>query len=599
MSTKNLMQDDVDERSDWAGVLMLMRFARDRRRVLVRALLLILASSASVVLAAYLLGRMVDVLRNGADLPTVARFVGAVLFLEFGSVFMRYRGRMTMHFVTTQVAYSIRQQLFQKLLRLPMSYFDKQAMGRTITRLTNDVEGIEDFFGRTLANMVIAAITIVVVFVAMLLTSLQFGMLVALSALPAVLFSLSLRGPIRYWMRMMKRHNAQANSLVAEFLSGIRVLKAFALEHWTYRQLQRVVDAYYQSSVRVMGWNTIIRPITVFLCAIPTFVILWKGSEAVLAGSLSAGVLIAFVRYAERFLSPIMTVSQEIQQLQEALSSSERVAAMLLEPDESDSLGVDGSVVAPIRGAVSFQNVSMHYDVERPVLKDVSFEVLPGEKVALVGRTGSGKTTTVNLLPCLYAFQQGSIIIDDIPLSQWRRAALRRQIGYVSQDVTIFRGTLRQNLLATADGAIEISDAQILQACQRTRFSEVLARMPRGLDTVLIEGGSNLSMGERQLLSFTRILLKDPAIIILDEATASVDHQYEQHIQQALAAIFADRTCFIVAHRLSTVQHCDKILVFRGGQLVEQGTHGSMWAARGPYYELVQRQAQGDLALDL
>jgi ATP-binding cassette, subfamily B, multidrug efflux pump len=241
---------------------------------------------------------------------------------------------------------------------------------------------------------------------------------------------------------------------------------------------------------------------------------------------------------------------------------------------------------------VSFRNLWMEYLPGRPILKGINFDIPAGTSVGLVGRTGSGKTTTIHLLPLLYKSSKGQILIDDVPIETWDRQSLRKQIGIVSQDVLVFHGSLRDNLLAACDQTRSYSDQEILDASMRTGLAKVIEQLPKGLDTILLDGGSNLSMGERQLVSFTRMLLRDPKLLILDEATANIDEECEALIQQAIVELLKDRTCFIIAHRLNTIKHCDQILVFEDGQIIEKGRHQDLVKQGQHYATLVARQMQ-------
>jgi len=262
---------------------------------------------------------------------------------------------------------------------------------------------------------------------------------------------------------------------------------------------------------------------------------------------------------------------------------------MLGEPEEDTSLGPDGTRLMPLGGLVEYQDVWMSYLEGQPVLKGVSFTALPGMKIGLVGTTGSGKTTTVNLLPRLYPISRGRILVDGVPLTELSREHLRSQLGYVSQDVAVFAGSIRENLLA-ATASSGITDAHILDACHKTGLDQVLSHFAAGLDHVVLDGGENLSMGERQLIAFTRMLLRDPRVMILDEATANIDERCERLIQTAIAELMEGRTCFVIAHRLSTIVQCDRILVFEGGEIVEQGTHAELMALGGRYASLAGKQ---------
>lgn len=585
-----LEQDDkiLAAAGDVAGILHIIRMGRGVYLRLAATMALILGASACVMVSARVLGRLVESI-VAAAYADVSRLAALFLALESGAVVLQYFGRVGLAQVTIEITYRIRCELFAKLKRLPISYFDTQPLGRTITRLTSDVEGIETFFSGTLAKVVIALINITTVLVAMMVTDLKFGGFIVLCSLPALVFTVIFRKPARYWLRTYRRRAAHCNAKLAEYLNGMPVIKIFGLEAWTQRNFTEATDSMYEAGLNTMTWNSLIRPAAVLLCSVPTLLILWLGGERVIEGTMALGMLVAFVRYSERFVSPIRTISQEIQQIQEALVSSERVRRMLQEPEELDSLGPDGTKTPTLQGRVEYQDVWMHYRPDRPVLKGVSFKIEPGMKVGLVGATGSGKTTTVNLLPRLYPHAKGRILLDGIPVDEIARDHLRGQLGYVSQDVVVFSGTIRSNLLAATPGHPP-TDERILAACRKTGLDQVLRNLADGLGHQVLEGGENLSMGERQLVAFTRMMLRDPKVLILDEATANIDERCEKLIQSAIVEVMEGRTCFVIAHRLSTIIRCDVILVFRDGEIVEQGTHADLMARGGYYSDLAGKQ---------
>lgn len=592
---EQLLDDQVlENKSDLSGMLAIWVFGKGVHLSLILALITIALGATSTMVAARVLGELIEAVTRG-DTATVTRMAAAFLGLESLAVLFQYVGRVGLAKATIEVAYRIRLALFAKMRRLPMTYFDLQPLGRTITRLTSDVEGIESFFGGTMARVLTAAITTVVVLLAMLATDPRFGGIIVLSSIPSLLFAVATRAPVRDSLRVYKRQAAHVNARLAEFLSGLPVIRLFGLEQWTRNLYVQATDSMWRCAIRTTNLNSLIRPATVLLCTLPTFFILWLGGEKVLAGTLPLATLVAFVRYSERFVAPIRTISQEIQNIQEALVSSERVRRMLAELDEDEVLGPDGQVSATLLGAVEFVHVTMGYQVGKPVLKDVSFRVAPGTKVGLVGASGSGKTSTLSLLPRLYPFQEGKILLDGVDIQSFNRQTLRQQLGLVGQDAVIIGGTIRDNLTMALPAGKLLSDEQIWHALAETGLADVVGRLPHGLNQVLVEGGDNLSMGERQLIAFTRMLLRDPTILLLDEATANIDEHCEQLIQKATFRLMQGRTCFIIAHRLSTILGCDLILVFEDGRVVEQGSHQSLMAAGGIYARMFGLQLNSEL----
>ncbi len=593
-----MYQDDLikEEKYDIVSLFILFRYARNSVWLLTFSVGMVLVSTALLMISAKLLGDLVEVLRDPAETGLLWKLVAIIIFCEVVFVLIRYIGSYGLYFVTNKIVLEIRKDLFRKLTLLPAGYFDRQPLGRTITRLTNDVEGIENFFSGSLSRFVSAIINIAAVFAAMILTDLYFGLAVTLASVPAMAFVLLSRSPVRYWLREYKKRNAIVNARLAEYISGISIIRIFGLEDWSYRQFNQLALSLRNSGYRITNWNTFIRPMAAFLCALPLLVTLWVGGSWVLGGTLSIGIVVAFVRYCERFYWPIMLVTNEIHVIQEAFVSSERIRQMLGEEEETQVLGRDGTHHAVIGGDIVFDGVSMRYLKDTPVLIDVSFSVQQGQSIGLVGKTGSGKTTTANLIASLYPIEKGTITIDGVALQKWSRESIRQQVGMVSQDVAIFKDTVRFNLIAVCPNRDTITDSQVLEACAQTGFLEIISRMPNGLNTILVESGDNLSMGERQLLAITRMLLRNPRILLLDEATANIDHETEVLIKQAVRKVMQGRTCFLIAHRLHTVEHCDKILVFEQGRIIEQGSHSDLLENRGRYASLYERQSVLELS---
>ena len=584
--------DEVQKsNSDLSAVFSLFKYGKGTYRLLAVSILLIILSSTMLMFSAKILGSLVDALIKETPVAKIAIMVACILTLETLQVVLTYYGRISLSWVTNKIALNIRLTLFAKITKLPISYFDRQPLGRTITRLTTDVEGIEAFFGSTLSRVFAAAITIVSIIIAMFVTNKMVGLIVAVSALPAIILTFVARGPIRHWNRLYKTRSARLNAMLAEYISGILVIKVFGLEDWSYRKYVKSSEELFEAGIGIVTVNSLVRPTINLLCFLPIIIILGYGSTLVLDGTLALGVLVSFVRYAERFLRPIMALSNEIHVMQEAITSSERVRKMLDEPEEHELLGPTGERSSKIHGNITFNNIWMEYNIGRPVLKGISFDVRKGMKIGLVGETGSGKTTTLNLLPQLYPKTRGEITIDGHLLENWDRRVVRGQIGLVSQDIVIFRGTLRENLLwREAEDGIPVDDEALMGFCGKTGLDLVMKRMSNGLDTLIIDGGENLSVGERQLVAFTRMLVRDPALLILDEATANIDEKYEGLIQQAIREVLRERTCFVIAHRLGTILLCDEILVFDHGEIVERGTHDELMALQGYYSRLAAKQ---------
>lgn len=583
MSTPFIDEDRATPNPDRAALRRLLHFTAGSRGVFGRSLGLILLGAALQLGAARGLGQLVQLGLVERSSAGAGYWAAVTLLLELGAVLTVWAGRRGLAVAGSRTVLAVRTRLFEHIHRLPLSYYDRQPLGRTVTRVSHDVEGLEDFFSGTFGRVVMLVATGSLSLGGMLIADVRLGGLLVIAALPSLALTFGTRRLGRELNRDMARHSSAINARMAEYLSGMGVIRAFALERWTRALFgQRVVE-YLRSCIRANRFYSWLRPVTEILCQLPLLVLLWIGGQEVLTGALNLGLFVAFFRYAQRFSGPITELSREIHTVQLAFASADRITAFLDAPVEEVVLGPDGHrSAAAIRGEVVFERVSMAYDGERSVIRDLSFTVPAGARVGLVGATGAGKTTTVSLLARLYEFQSGEIRLDGVPLREYRRAELRDQIGVVTQDVVMVRGSIAENLsMGTA-----VDPAAMRQAAEITGLLRALDRSSRTLDSVVLDRGANLSGGERQLVALTRTLLQNPGLLVLDEATASIDPALERELHDAIERIMAGRTCFVIAHRLATLRGCDHILVFREGHIVEQGSHEVLLAAGGYYAEL-------------
>lgn len=567
--------------------LVMLSYARSKAFMLAGALALLVAASYFSVFSATQLGRFVQEGLEAKNARLAYTLGFYVIGIEVAAVLATYAGRWLLANAALHTVLKIRYRLFEHLTQLPMAYFDRQALGRTVTRLTYDVDGLEDFFSGTLARLLSAILALATVLTALFLTKSNYGFYLSLALVPALVTTLLYRAPLQTWNREFARRNSSINAKLSEFLNGIPVIRAFGSERWAKDRFDDVVNSYLESAIKVNVLNSWSRPITMILCQLPLLTFLWLGGNEVIAGSMSLGLFVTFVRLCERLSRPVSALAQEIHTIQVAFASAERVSNFLAQPTEESVLGPDGGLFFKhSRGEIEFRNVSMAYKKEHPVLKNLSFKIQPGECIGLAGATGSGKTTTLALLARLYGFQEGEIFIDGHDIRSLQRDSLRAQLGYVSQDVVVFRGTLRENL----SFGTSVSNAQILAACEKTGFLGLMHQASLNLESLLLDHGSNLSVGERQMLSLTRVLIKDPGILILDEATSNIDPELEKIVYRAIQTVMTERTSFIIAHRLRTLDACDRIFLFREGRIVESGSPDELLQQRGYYSQLL---AQG------
>ncbi|MAX67320.1 MAG: hypothetical protein CME66_10335 [Halobacteriovoraceae bacterium] len=568
---------------DAKSLSYLLRFTKNNRKEYIISIFMLVVSSILTITTAWLIGQLVQKGLVEKNLINAIGFATLVFVFELVSILLIWKGREILADAATNSILLIRKKLFSHIHALPISYYDREPQGRTITRMTHDVEGIENFLTGSIGRMATGIFTFVVALVAMLLTDMKLGILLSLSMLPSLFILFGTRRYNRDLNRRSSKASSLCNAKLSEFINSLPVIRAFGLENWSYQKYQEIILHYRDCFYANNRFFSLTRPLILFLCELPMVLLFYFGGVAIIKGELSVGVFVAFMGYCNRFSGPLMMLSREISVIQQAFTSAERVTTFLQAKTEKDLLGVNGSLKPKeFKGKIDFKAVDMSYDGKKSVLRKVSFNISAGEKVGLVGRTGSGKTTTVSLLSRLYEFQSGEILIDDIPLRSIERNYLRDNIGFVSQDVIIFKGTLAENLICERNVSLEAVE----KACELTGLKKVMLKNNLSLDSMILDLGANLSAGEKQLVSLTRVLLKNPGILILDEATANIDPFYEKLIHNAVDKIMLGRTCLIIAHRLSTLESCDRIFVFDKGELVEQGDHHELLSLNGHFRSL-------------
>jgi len=526
---------------------------------------------------------------NGRLLSFLAMgYLGAMAF----GFLLQYTHRILTAWLGQRIMYDLRREIFHKLQRLDLSYYDRNPVGRLITRITSDVETLSELFASGIVTVFGDVFTLAFIVAAMLQMDWKLA-LVAFSVLPFVAWTAFVfRARVREAYRDIRVRLARINSFLHERFTGMRVIQLFNREEKDAQEHHRVNMDYLEAHLRSITYYALFFPVIELFTAIALALILWKGGASILEGTVTVGVLTAFLQYAGRFFRPIQDLSEKYNLLQGAMASSERIFKLLDEEIEILDPANPIPLPTPTRGEIEFRDVWFAYgDAEggEPdwVLKGVSFKVDPAEKIAIVGHTGAGKTTLINLLLRFYEPQKGTILLDGIPIREASLQELRGRIGLVLQDVFLFSQDVAYNIRL---GSKEIGEAQILKAARRVGADRVVKLLPKGYDQPLGERGSSLSVGERQLLSFARALAFDPSILILDEATSSVDSEIEAQIEKATDEVMKGRTSLVIAHRLSTVRGVDRILVFHHGELRETGSHQELLHKRGLYARLHELQ---------
>jgi ABC-type multidrug transport system fused ATPase/permease subunit len=480
----------------------------------------------------------------------------------------------------------LRRDLFAHLQQLPASFFERNPVGRLVTRLTTDVDAINEAFSAGTLTIFMDALTLVGIVVIMLSLNVRLA-LATLALLPPLLVVLNFfRVRSRETYRIIRERIARINAFLQETLSGIAVVQLFAQEQKMFAEFEQRNREHRDANHLSNIYEATLFSVVEAASSISIALMLWYGAGQVGGGAVALGTLVAFIDYLQKFFVPLREFSTKYTTLQSAMTAVERVF-QLLDTEVTITSPAAPHRAARLRGHITFDHVWFAYKGEEWVLRDVSFTVEPGEKIAIVGATGAGKTTVSKLLNRFYDVQRGRILIDGVDVRAWELHDLRRQIGVVLQDVFLFAGDVATNITL---GRTDIAPAQVEQAARYVNADRFIRQLPRGYAEQLRERGSNLSAGQRQLLSFARALAYDPSILVLDEATSSVDPETEYLIQDALAKLMTQRTSLIIAHRLSTIQNVDRVIVMHKGQVREVGTHHELLEQRGVYWRLYRLQ---------
>jgi ATP-binding cassette subfamily B multidrug efflux pump len=584
-------QDEVLDRSYDAKLLRrLLVYLRPYRGLTLLAVVLLLAGAGLALVGPALTQRALDVaipLRDTGLLGTLAALFLAGLVLEF---LVEYGQTLLTTYLGQRVMYDLRMQIFGHLQRLSISYFDRNPVGRLMTRVTSDVETLNELFSSGVVTVFGDIFTLLAIMTMMLWIDWRLA-LVTFAVIPLVWLTARIfRRRVRQAFGDIRVRLARLNAYLQERLSGMRVVQLFGREADSAARFAELNQEHLEAHRRSITIYAVFFPVVELLTAVAMALLLYYGGLRALGGTMTVGVLAAFIQLTRRFFQPLQDLSEKFNLLQSAMASSERVFALLDQPVTVLEPTQPVRLAQPVRGEVRFEGVWFRYSPDGPwVLRDVSFVASPGQTIALVGHTGAGKTTIVNLLLRFYDPDRGRILIDGVDIRQLSTSDLRSLIGFVQQDLFLFAGDIQHNL--TLDAPITPEAAR--QAARRVGADRFIERLPAGYDHRLGERGRSLSVGERQLLSFARALALNPTILVLDEATSSVDAQAEGQIQLAIAELMAGRTSLVVAHRLSTILHADEILVLQHGEIRERGSHRELLAQGGLYQRLYHLQLRG------
>jgi len=522
---------------------------------------------------------------QGVDFSAVAGILGIVLAVYVASTVAAWLQAYFLNDVVQGTVYRMREEVEEKINHLPLRYFDKQPRGELLSRVTNDIDNVSQTLQQTMSQLLQSLLTVIGVLVMMFWIS----PLLALIALVAVPLTMVVTGGIMKRSQGMFiqqwRRTGKLNAHIEEAFTGHALVKVFGRRHEVEQAFEQQNDELFKASFGAQFVSGLIMPVMMFIGNLQYVVIAVVGGLRVANGTMSLGDVQAFIQYSRQFTQPLTQVASMANLLQSGVASAERVFELLDAEEEMPETTAAAAEVT--RGEVVFDDVSFRYDEDKPLIEDLSLVVHPGQTVAIVGPTGAGKTTLVNLIMRFYEVDAGRITLDGVDIAAMRRSDLRDRIGMVLQDTWLFEGTIRDNIAYGRPGA---SEGDVLEAARATFVDRFVHTLPDGYDTVINEEGSNVSAGERQLITIARAFLSEPALLILDEATSSVDTRTELLLQKAMASLRTDRTSFVIAHRLSTIRDADLILMMEHGRIVEQGTHEQLLAAGGAYAELYASQ---------
>ncbi|MGH9330853.1 MAG: ABC transporter ATP-binding protein [Vicinamibacterales bacterium] len=574
----------------------LMGYLRPYTWHAVGALAAIIANSFLQLAQPYLTKLAIDQYIAQGDLSGLDWIALAFLGILIGSFALEYVQTYTMQLVGQRIMYDLRMQIYGHLQRIDVRFYDKNPVGRLMTRVTSDVDVLNELFTGGVVAVFGDVFTLVGIMAVLLVMDWRLA-LITFSVLPLIILVTQwFRRNVRDSYRTVRLWIARINAFLQEHITGMSTVQLFRREARSFARFDEINRTHRDANVDSIFYYAIFYPAIEIVASIAAALIIWYGGGWVLQGTLTLGALVAFLQYAQRFFRPISDMSEKFNILQASMASSERIFKLLDEPVAVQSPAVPRHPAAPT-GLIHFENVWFAYHDRGPgapgadsadwVLKDVSFQVEPGERIGIVGATGAGKTTIINLLMRFYDVKRGRILIDGVDIRERDLHELRSQFSLVLQDVHLFSGTIAGNIRL---GDTTIDDDRVRQAAKSVHADRFVERLPSGLQSPVAERGATLSVGQKQLLSFARALAFDPRILVLDEATSSVDTETELLIRDALHVLMAGRTTIAIAHRLSTIQDMDRILVLHKGELREMGTHQELLARRGLYFTLYQLQ---------
>jgi ATP-binding cassette, subfamily B, multidrug efflux pump len=571
--------------SDMAQLKRLLRYAGAFRRQFLMAALLAIGLAVLGPLRPYLVELTVDryIFENN--------FKGLVIIslISLGVLLVESAARFHFIYITNwlgqHVVKNVRMKVFGHTIHLRLSYFDRTAVGTSTTRTINDLETINSVFTEGIIQIIADLLTIIFVIVFMMISNWRMA-LISMVSFPLILYATYIfKEGIKSTFQSVRTQVARLNAFLQERITGMRIVQAFTAEDREYEKFRQINDEHRKANIRSVWYYSIFFPVVEIITALALALMVWYGAQNVINGTATVGQITAFILYLNMLFRPLRMLADKFNTLQMGFVAAERVFAVL---DNKEFISNNGTKEATnFQGKIDFENVWFAYNGEEWVIKDLNFTLMPGQTLAIVGATGAGKSSIINILNRFYDIQQGTIKIDDTDIREFELGSLRQKIGMVMQDVFLFSGTIMENITLHNDS---ITEEEVHAAARMLGAHDFIMRLPNNYGYNVMERGATLSLGQRQLISFVRALVYNPAILILDEATSSVDIETEQVIQSAVENLINNRTSIVIAHRLSTIQHADTIMVLEKGKVVEAGNHYELLAADGAYRKLHEMQ---------
>lgn len=572
--------------NSWYSYKRLLKFILPYRKRLALAVVCMAFSGLSNVVVPWLIKDVIDKVLADKNLYVLNLICIGILLLFFARGFFYFGQRYLMSYVGQKIVNDIREALYRHIQKLSLSYFDRRKTGNIMSNLTNDVTALQTAIADNLISFVQEAVILIGSLVSMLYLYWKLTLL-TLIIVPLVVFTIRFFGNrLRNAGHKVQGKMADITALLEEAISGIRIIRSFNRESYEIKRFMYQNDSNFWALMTTTKLTSMLTPFIQFFAAIAVVGIIWYGGISVIDGEMTAGALIAFLIYAINLANPVRRISEIYGTIQKSLAAADRVFETLdTEPEVKEKK--DARELPQVQGHITFNHVDFSYDKEHPALIDFNLKIHPGEAVALVGPSGAGKSTVANLLPRFYDVTGGSLTIDGIDVRDVTFSSLRQQIGLVPQETMLFNATIRENILY---GRLDATEEEVVEAAKAANAHSFIMQLPHGYDTIVGDRGNSLSGGQRQRIAIARAILKDPRILILDEATSALDTESEKIVQAALDRLMKGRTAVVIAHRLSTVRDCNKIIVIDHGRIVEEGTHAELLEKGGLYAHLYEVQ---------